>query len=61
MNTPKLKKSTIEAIKTVTIAVLVTALVAFIGGVKYANKQQAQIDQAVKKAQTATAETPPLK
>lgn len=46
----KLNSKTIETIKTVTIAVLITAIVAFIGGNVYANKQHDQLQSAVHNA-----------
>ncbi len=46
----KPNKNTIETIKTVVIAVLITAIVAFIGGMVYANKQHDVVDAAVQAA-----------
>jgi hypothetical protein len=48
--TIKPKKQTIETIKTVTIAVLVTAVIAFIAGVQYQESRQHEIDTAVDNA-----------
>lgn len=48
MNKPS--KGTIETIKTVLIAVLITAIVAFIVGMHYANAQQSRVDNAVKQS-----------
>ena len=44
----KLSKQTIETIKTVVIAVLVTMVVAFVCGMKYQAHNQAAIDNAVR-------------
>lgn len=46
----KVSKEAIETIKTVTIAVLITGAVAFVGGVKYQIHTQNTIDAAVKSA-----------
>ena len=46
----KLSKQTIETIKTVVIAVLVTMVVAFVCGMKYQVHNQSAIDSAVKAA-----------
>lgn len=51
----KLNKGTVETIKTVVIAVLVTAVVAFIGGMQYAQRQEARVNNAVKSAQAQVA------
>ncbi len=48
--TKRYAPSRMEVFKTVLIAVLVTAIVAFGVGVKYANNQHAQVEQAVKAA-----------
>jgi hypothetical protein len=61
MNTPKIKRGTIEAIKTVLIAVLITGLLAFIGGMQYQKHQQAEVQKAVKAVQAQAVESPPLK
>lgn len=42
----KLNKSTVETIKTVVIAVLVSSIVAFIAGNVYANKQNGKLEAA---------------
>lgn len=42
-----------EVTKTVIIAVLITGIIAFVAGIRYANSQQAAIDSAVTKAVTA--------
>lgn len=49
-----------EHFKDIVITILVTAIVAFVAGSVFANKQQARIDQAVK-AVTPTAEATSLK
>lgn len=51
MNTPKIKKGTIETVKTVTIAILVTAVIAFVGGMHFSNQRNAEMQKAVKQAQ----------
>lgn len=50
---PKLNKQTVETAKTVVIAVLITGIVAFIGGMKYAQHQEARVTQAAVTAVTA--------
>lgn len=50
----KLNKGTIETVKTVTIAVLVTAVIAFIGGNLYASKQHSRLE-SVRAQATANA------
>lgn len=42
------KKTRGEHLKDIVITILVTAIVAFVAGSMFANKQQARIDQAVK-------------
>jgi multidrug resistance efflux pump len=54
------RKSRGEHAKDILIAVLVTAVVAFIGGMHFSNQQHAQTAQAVKAAQ-ATAVAPEVK
>lgn len=54
------KKTRGEHFKDIVITILVTAIVAFVAGSVFANKQQARIDQAVK-AVTPTAEATSLK
>lgn len=49
----KINKQAVETFKTVLIAVLVTAVVAFIAGMRYADTQQEKINQAVKNVETA--------
>ena len=56
MNTPKVKKGTVETIKTVLIAVLVTAVIAFIGGMHFSNQRNAELQSAVKQAVSVQAE-----
>ena len=48
---PKLNKQAIETVKTVVIAVLLSAMVAFVAGVKYEQIAQSEIDEAVQAAQ----------
>lgn len=43
-------KNTVETVKTVTIAVLVTAIIAFIGGMKFQAREHAQVQGAVNSA-----------
>jgi cell division protein FtsN len=57
MNTPKINKRGVETVKTVVIAVLITAIIAFIGGMHFANQRNAEVKQAVSAAQTAVAPT----
>ena len=45
---PKVNKQAVETAKTVIIAVLITAIVAFIGGMRYAEHQEARVTQAAK-------------
>ena len=44
----KINKTTVETVKTVLIAILVTAVVAFIAGMRYADNQNAKVQAAVK-------------
>lgn len=53
MNTPKIKKGTIETVKTVIIAILVTAVIAFLGGMHFSNQRNAEMQRAVKAAQVS--------
>lgn len=46
----KPSKTTVETVKTVLIAVLVTGVVAFIGGMHYQSAQNAQVKAAVVEA-----------
>lgn len=43
----------IETIKTIVIAVLISGIVAFVGGVHYANNSNAKTQTAVKSAQAS--------
>lgn len=45
---PKVNKQAVETAKTVVIAVLITAIVAFIGGMRYAEHQEARVTKAAK-------------
>lgn len=54
------KKTRGEHFKDIVITILVTAIVAFVAGAMFANKQQAQIDKAVQ-AVTPKAEATQLK
>lgn len=45
------KKQTVETVKTVVIAVLVTAIIAFVGGMRYHARETAQVKAAVIEAQ----------
>jgi hypothetical protein len=45
-----LAKNTVETVKTVVIAVLVTAVIAFIGGMKFQAREHAQVQSAVNNA-----------
>lgn len=53
----KYSKSRGEHAKDIMIAVLVTAVIAFIGGLVFANKQNARVEQAVKSAQAVVTPT----
>jgi hypothetical protein len=46
-----------EHVKDILIAVLITAVIAFIGGTVFANKQTARVEQAVKSAQALATPT----
>ena len=48
------EKSRGEHYKDIVIAILVTAVIAFIGGMAFANRQNAEVEQAVKAAQVTT-------
>lgn len=54
----KPSKRAIETIKTVTIAVLVTAIAMFIAGMAYAESQNAKLNNAISEVEQARAETP---
>lgn len=54
---PKIERQTIENIKTVTIAVLITAIIAFIAGNIYAGDQQARVEAAANAKSSVTATT----
>lgn len=43
-----MKKPDLETIKTIVISVLVTAIIAFIGGINYQSHQQTMVNDAVK-------------
>lgn len=58
--TRKYSKTRGEHFKDIVITILVTAIVAFVAGTMFANKQQARIDRAVQ-AVTPTAEAAQLK
>lgn len=49
----KYQKSRGEHAKDILIAILITGVVAFVGGIVFANKQNARVEQAVKAAQVA--------
>lgn len=53
-NRKKYAKSRGEHVKDVMIAVLIAGVIAFIGGMHFANAQHAQMESAVKAAQTAS-------
>lgn len=50
----KPNKNTIETVKTIVISVLVTAIVAFVGGMKFQDHQQAMVNDAVKNVSSVT-------
>lgn len=49
----KIQKNTVETLKTVVISVLVSAIIAFIGGMSYANQIANDKASAVNEAKTA--------
>lgn len=49
----KINKQAVETFKTVLIAILVTAVVAFVAGMRYADNQNAKLEAAVKNVQAA--------
>lgn len=53
----KYAKTRGEHFKDVVIAVLVASIVAFIGGMQFANRQNAEVNSAVERAQTSVVET----
>lgn len=56
---PVKQSRTIETIKTIVIAILITAVVAFIAGMRYAESEQAKVDAAVKAVEkTQVADAP---
>lgn len=55
----KINKQSVETFKTVVIAILITAVIAFVAGMQYANKQNAKVEAAVKEvAKTQVVEAP---
>lgn len=46
----KITKQTVETVKTIVIAVLVTGIIAFVGGMKYEAHNAQRVDSAVKSA-----------
>ncbi len=54
--TKKYQPTKSEVAKTVVIAMLITGIIAFVGGMTFANNQNAKVNQAVEtvKAETAT-------
>lgn len=51
-NAKKYNKTRGEHVKDLIIAILVTGVIAFVGGMAFADKQQTQIDNAVQAATT---------
>lgn len=47
---PKINKQTVETVKTVVIAVLVTGAIAFVAGMQYNARENAQADARVNAA-----------
>lgn len=45
-----IKKETYETLKTITIAVLVSSIIAFVGGVQFQKTQDKQVNSAVNSA-----------
>lgn len=60
MSQPKKEyaKSRSEHIKDIVIAVFISGVIAFIGGINYQRDQQATVDRAVKSATTQQVEAP---
>lgn len=52
----KYRPSRLEVAKTVAIAVLVTSIVAFSAGIRYANNQQNELRQAISQVQAVAPE-----
>lgn len=48
----KINKAKVEVFKTVLIAVMISSIAGFLLGVKFANKQHAQVDAAVQTAES---------
>lgn len=57
----KYAKTRGEHFKDVIIAMLITAVIAFVGGMHFANKHNAEVQSAVKAAQAVTAEQTAVK
>lgn len=48
MKTPNVNKTTIETLKTIAIAILVTGVIAFVAGMKYQGHVNGQVKQEAK-------------
>ena len=55
---PKQGRTGLEVFQTVVIAILITAIAAFIGGMQFEKSRQAELQSAVKAAQTTVAPAP---
>ena len=56
----KINKQSVETFKTVVIAILITAVIAFVAGMRYADNQNNKVQAAVKEV-AQTQEQPKLK
>lgn len=54
---PKMKKINFETVKTVTIFVLITAIIAFVGGMKYQQHYSANVKAEAKSLSSLTKQT----
>jgi Mn2+/Fe2+ NRAMP family transporter len=54
MAKPKVNSSVVIAVQSTVIAVLVTAVIAFVGGIHYQKQHDAEVQSAVKASQTAS-------
>lgn len=58
---PVKQSRTLETIKTIVITILITAVAAFVAGMRYAESQQAKIDAAVKAVEKVVVTEPKSK
>lgn len=61
MRGKKYQKSRGEHFKDVVIAILITAIIAFVAGANYASKQQSKVDQVRAEAQSSVEVQPTVK